>query len=353
MQWRREYRAKRYLETLTAEELNRRAADLVTNLLTLTPAGQIGLKPIEGESAEWHRKWTHVLDEFQARFGPPPNGLSKQTLAAAQMPNATFPVVPPAYLALTAANLEKGQFLLKLGGKAHMEAMVRTGRVRIAPASLYKDPSLNLAVHDDELSFESIAQPGFVVQVRSKPEGPFVPVGGMRDLRMRSTMQTDYYVYCMTHAADHRLFDDFGADACVAITEPRVFAERLLASVKTVLPSWKSGGGRVKYRDPHFVNARDVAIPMTKHFRYAYQQESRMYWVPPEPRNDLEPFFVDLAQGSRLALGHQGTARPFQPTFKYRRVPRRHAFYGVNCGAVRHGEAGKCAVTGPARGPRQ
>jgi hypothetical protein len=295
MQWRREYRAKRYMATLTVEELNRRGADLITNIVTLTPAGQIGCQDIpDGDGQDWWRKWTHVCDEFQTRFGPYPNGFSRELVTAARTPNATFPEVPPAYTELMAVNLQPGRFLLRFGRAGRMEAMLRTGSIQISPASSYKDPSLNAAVHDDELSFESIAQPGVQVRVSLTPDGPWHPVGGLKEFRHKSTMRTDYFVYCMTHTAAHRLFDDFDYDACLAITEPKEFVERLIAAVKETLPGWGVGGGSVKYADPHFAYANSLAIPMTKHFRYAYQREFRMYWLPPEPRNDLKPFLVEL-----------------------------------------------------------
>jgi hypothetical protein len=103
---------------------------------------------------------------------------------------------------------------------------------------------LNAAVHDDELSFESIAPPGFQLKVCKTAQGPFIPVGGMRILRMTSTLQTDYYIYCMTDAAAHRLFDDFDADACVAVTKPKDFLDRLIAAVKTTLPEFQPGVGK-------------------------------------------------------------------------------------------------------------
>jgi hypothetical protein len=46
--------------------------------------------------------------------------------------------------------------------------------------------------------------------VRAKPEEPGVPVGGMQTMRMKSTMATKYFVYCMTTPARPRLFGDSG-----------------------------------------------------------------------------------------------------------------------------------------------
>jgi hypothetical protein len=257
-------------------ELNRRAADLISNILTLTPQGQIGCLQIEGGGTEWMRKVTHVFEEFQLRFGPYPGGFSKETLEALQAPKPTFPDVPPGWRALSAAGLEKGRCLLKFGKRSHMEAMVGAGTIRIAPASVYKDPSLNAAVHDDELSFERIAPPGAGLNVSRTPGGPFAPVGGIFDLRVQETIPTDYLVYCLTHAADHRLFDDFEADACVAITNPKEFLQRLTSAVKTALPEWSPGAGRVRYVDPHGDLTGELWIPLTKHFRYSYQSELRI-----------------------------------------------------------------------------
>jgi hypothetical protein len=33
---------------------------------------------------------------------------------------------------------------------------------------------------------------------------------------------------------------------------------------------------------------------MTKHFRFVYQREFRMIWVPSTARMDLKPFFVTI-----------------------------------------------------------
>jgi hypothetical protein len=289
IQWRKQYRQKRYMEHLNIEELRRRAADVMTNVVELTAEAEIGVVPLHTDGEAWWQKWTHVLEEFQLRFGPYPAGWSKEALTDFPYPRVEYPPVPPEYLALAS----RGDLLLKFGKRAHMEAMVEHGQIRIAPASGYQDPSLNAAVHDDELSFESIAPPGFKVMVSTNPDGPFVPVGGTRELRMKSTSPTDYFVYCMSFSARPRLFGDFEADTCVVITDPKGFIERVVAAVGPVLPGYAHARGKVKYADPHFDHGRMV-IAMTKHFRFAYQREFRMIWVPPVARADLEPFFITV-----------------------------------------------------------
>jgi hypothetical protein len=40
---------------------------------------------------------------------------------------------------------------------------------------------------------------------------------------------------------------------------------------------------------------------MTKHFRFAYQCEYRMVWVPPIPQNDLKPFVITIGSLKGIA----------------------------------------------------
>jgi hypothetical protein len=272
---------------------------VLTNVTELTPEGKIGVIPAEGDGLEWWRKWTHVAEEFQLRFGPYPAGWSKDVLAGFHHPKVDYPPVTPEYLALAS---QEG-LLLKLGKRAHMEAMLEAGQIRIAPASEYGDSSLNPAVHDDELSFESIYPPGTVVMVGPAGESgpPSIPVGGMKIFRSRSTMPTNYFVYCMSTVASPRLFGDFGYDACVVITNVDGFIERVELAVKELLPDFSTGKGRVRYLDPHFDHDRDLSIPGIKHFRFAYQQEYRMAWIPPTARKDLQPFFVNIGSLTDIA----------------------------------------------------
>jgi hypothetical protein len=289
VQWQKEYCQERYMEHLTIDELHRRAGDVLTNLNELTPDRKIAVRQVDGEGADWWRKWTHITAEFELRFGPYPAGWSSESLANWHYPKPEWPEVPSEYLALAS----RRDVLLKLGRRAHMEALLDQGQLRIAPASDYGDSSLNAAVHDDELSFESIARPGFRVMVSDRPEGPYIPVGGLRQARMKSTLPTDYFVYCMSYSARPRLFGDFAYDACVVITDPRAFVTRVETVVARVLPDYQRGLGRVRYADPHFDHGR-LEIAMTKHFRFAYQCEFRMIWVPPNARKDLKPFFVTV-----------------------------------------------------------
>lgn len=70
VQWSKQYRQERYMEHLAIEELQQRAGDLMINGLELTPEGTNAFVQLEGPGVDLWRKWTHVCDEFQLRFGP-------------------------------------------------------------------------------------------------------------------------------------------------------------------------------------------------------------------------------------------------------------------------------------------
>jgi hypothetical protein len=59
------------------------------------------------------------------------------------------------------------------------------------------------------------------------------------------------------------------------------------------LPEWNCFAGGVEYRDPYFPT-KDPNVIFTKHFRYSYQRELRMIWVPPKPQENLTPIHVRL-----------------------------------------------------------
>ncbi|HYS86211.1 MAG TPA: hypothetical protein VEN78_14595 [Bradyrhizobium sp.] len=267
----------------------------MTNLLALTPEGRIGLKDAAGEGERWLQLWTHVLEAFALRFGPYPAGFAKEISATLQLPKTTFPAVPPGYKALSRLDLKPGGILLKFGKREHLLPALERGALRLTPASSYNDPSLNAAVRDDELSFETITPPAmFTLEVLDPTGGRPIPVRPASPLRVRHTLSTNYYVFCLSTAADHRLFGDFEADACLVLRSPREFLTRLVNAAKAGLPGWRSGGGPVEYLDPLATRNGALHIPLVKHFRYTYQWEYRVYWLPDAPQAKINPVFVEL-----------------------------------------------------------
>lgn len=65
--WRREYRARRYLEHLSLDELIRRSEGVLKNNLTLNRELKIGLYPSDTEAGYWGEMFTHILEECVLR----------------------------------------------------------------------------------------------------------------------------------------------------------------------------------------------------------------------------------------------------------------------------------------------
>jgi hypothetical protein len=276
------YRDKRYLEHIPLPELEQRARDLAMNLTEVTPEGTLAVRPSD-DAAAWWAKWRDLLEEYELR------GVSRNP---APLDGLTPPtrVSPPEFLAL---NSYEGDLLLKFGQREYMTMLHEEGLIRLGPASGYSDDSLNPAVRDDELSYESIAQPGaklFVGPTGAEP--PTIPIGGIHTIRMKSTLPNDYYVYCLTTGRSPRLFHDFHADACVVIHKPMEFTRRMEQAVARLLPGSGTGKGLVQYLDPHFDHPWEVDIPGSKHFRFSYQQEYRLAWFPSVGQQRLGPLNV-------------------------------------------------------------
>ncbi len=134
-----------------------------------------------------------------------------------------------------------------------------------------------MAVHDSELRFETVApSQSLEVAVLDPAGGEPIPLEFDGELKLTHTLQSNYYVNCLSTAAEHRLFDDFEENACLVIREPREFIARLKLAAKEVLSEWKIGSGPVVYVDPYFTDWSQLHIPMTKHFRFSYQWEYRL-----------------------------------------------------------------------------
>ena len=91
------------------------------------------------------------------------------------------------------------------------------------------------------------------------------------------------------------MFEAFGADTCVVIRRPDVFAQRLDNAAKAQLEGWYFHHNPIEYFDPYeisknqYLNAR-----MCKDFRFAYQREYRLLWMCPMSREASGFMYLDL-----------------------------------------------------------
>ena len=119
------------------------------------------------------------------------------------------------------------------------------------------------------------------------------------NITLKIESNSDYYVHCLSSVINFRLFADFEADSCLIITEPKLFFRKLLKAFSDKCQSWKVNGGPIEYIDPLNHKIKDLKeidkLYLFKHFRYCYQQEYRVLWIPPVAVNKLEPILLQLS----------------------------------------------------------
>lgn len=293
--WRHMYRGNRYCRTLAQVELNQRIRDIFLSMLRLTPEAKIGLPPMDVHGIRVMELWTHVLEEMVLRFGPYPAGFTKEILHTEPFPDFVGTLARRAAAVLN--HLPKAGVIIKFGRPEHMRALFERGALRVQSASFYRRPSHNGAVRDDELALQvslSLNREQ-VVRIVSNPQDVPPTIATQRmDIRYES--KTDYWLYCVTTTVEPRLFVDFEAEACVVIKDPARFSASLNNAVGSILGPTITRDGKVAYIDPLLPTAAAIDVPMSKHFRYAYQDEYRFVWLPHSPRWDLA--HVDVEIGS-------------------------------------------------------
>jgi len=279
---------------LKLEELVVRAEDVLTNSLTLNRELKIVLYPADKEAGYWGELFTHILEECVLR-----NIHYRQFMAKVDrtiVPKYDWPGLENAVDVLKKTRLETGNFLLKYGQARYLLPMLEKGRIRIAPASLYQDPSLNPAIRDFELQLHLYSLASEVSLVRldkeTGEEKGKIHCEGYVERTIESP--TNYYVYCLANMFSPRMFGDFEGDSCLVIHRPLEFVERLNQTFKKEVPNWSCQAKLVTYVDPF--NAKEFAPEMafSKHFRYAYQKEYRVVWLPPIAQNVLNPVFLEV-----------------------------------------------------------
>jgi hypothetical protein len=267
-----QYQKNRYMEGLTADELDSRFADCFTNQVLLTNEGKIGIGGIE-----WLEKFTHLLEEYGYRGTgvPPINSLGTRLR------------IPTPYAGQPLCELVRADYpsgipetftLFKYGEKRFLDPLLNEGTLRFRAASSYLDPSLNPAIHDDELTFEKIE----------------------RFTRTRYRIRTDYYCFCSSWIHTDRLVDDFGADCVLVITDPHEFFRRLAMAVDD--PRLEMRFNRVTYVDPLLLGEHELRdVTFIKHMRFTYQCEHRFIALPKRPVERLSELQLRLGPLNDIA----------------------------------------------------
>jgi hypothetical protein len=181
-----------------------------------------------------------------------------------------------------------------------MEEMVRYGRVRIGPASYYQNAELDAARRDDELK-KSLLMPGGYTKINTQ-DGKQILI--IEDI-IWSVRAQNYYALCMSCDWDPALLTAFGADTCVAIRMPEVFAQRLKAAANPQLRGWYFHHDPISYFDPYEVRMKQhLDACMCKDFRFAYQREYRFLWTHLEGADARGFKYLDLGRLDDIAEIH-------------------------------------------------
>jgi hypothetical protein len=287
--WRLQYRQDRYMVNLDNDQLNERFKDVLNNQQSLTVVGKLALNNI------WMEMCTHLFEEYHFRGGIPTH-LGKEV----SIVNTTYPDKPKAMNIIEKFEIPKsGKFLIKLGKSKYLKDMFENGYILINPASYFSDPSLNQAQKDDELNLNLESHPLRLTISDNLSKSNIKPIG---NVRYNIKALSDFYVYCMASTLEPRLFDDFNADSCILIHKPEEFCKNLIDSCKKQFRQdyvWRGFAFPINYIDPLNPPTLNLDIYFTKHFRYWYQREFRIAWLPQKPVDKLEPILVELGDIKR------------------------------------------------------
>lgn len=300
--WTREYDQRRFLANFSADDLNERFGDIVTNSLSLRGAPpRLATHSDKRRMGYWGRKLSHTAREFELRGAHPigsPNLVPLPSDEKAQRASKVCAEwgVPPAGA------------LVKYGELRHLREFMQHGRLLVRPASYYRQQDLAHAIRDDELQFSRIVAadrlPTLTVHDGTTRR---IKARGVRPLSMTVTtsMATDYYLFCLSRSWDPRLFlMDPKYDAAVVIHDADV-VRRVDAAVRSIQPFDDLHPFDVDYVDPVETTDADCLLPFVKHFRFAFQQEFRTAWIPTEHVDALDSVSVEIgALGRSASLVH-------------------------------------------------
>lgn len=289
--WRHSYRQRRYLQHATSDELKQRFQDLMDNACDFTAEGKLAMKSLE--EGEWIEFFAHALEELELRG----ESVRPELVKGGHFDGRRYIHAKRAADLWKRLDLPSGTYLLKFGKLKYLRPFWSVGNLRVAPASYYRDPSLNFSIRDSELEF---TQELYGAKVHHPPNGDYsVPRGEWIEMpiigNVKSTVRSDsdYFISCFSSAYEYRLYDDFEAEGCLVVEDIARFTKSLKSRMEEVLPGWAFSFGGVDYRDPYHPTPK-LNIFFCKHFRHAYQREFRFAWQPPTKRESLKPIYLEL-----------------------------------------------------------
>lgn len=288
--WRMAYRMDRYMRSASVADIEERSRNIALNMMDVNATGQL-TPGTPTESIVWWELWTHILEEIALR------SIDYRTLDLMdRWPWISHPEQPRGLKILGKRQLPKTDFIARVGQHEHMKAAFEHGRLRIAPATTYSDPSLNPAIRDEELSITAVRSNDTAT---IRPYDPKTgksgdPIQAIGNITFSAKWEENFFVLCLTSGYRPRILDDFEANSLLVIHNVNRFIVRLEKAVKRARPDLRLFARPITYYDPYRVNPKDLEAPFAKNFRYAYQREYRAVWHKPGLAFDEQPFFIEI-----------------------------------------------------------
>lgn len=276
--WEFQYEIYRYLKNLSNEKLIGRYRDLCRNFEVLT-GRERHVIPINSflSSWYWYRKEYQARYEFFQRGIPLPTSKPKPRQAKIKPFSPRCP--------------NSCDILFRYGHIKYMKQIVEEGKIRISPASKYKDGYALDPQTDDEMN-KHRWELGDHIKITTQ-DGKQMPIIG--DLKRTVSTSNNYYTLCLSCDFEPIIFELFGYNSCVVIKNPDEFADRLERETKNILPGWYFHHNPTEYFDPHEpIKNQYFSATMCKNFSYAYQMEYRFLWDPFNTGNAKDHIEVNL-----------------------------------------------------------
>ena len=280
--WELEYHAGRYLRDAPIDELKTRYNDILRNIRTLV-SDEGAVKPMTWIDSSWYwfKKEHQTRLEFEIRSEilpcEPPWNIHF---------NKTYHDAP-----LRPSHFNAGDVLFRYCQFKYLNQLLRDGCLRLRLASKYASMDNDKARQDVETS-KSTLHGCSSVRITTE-SGREIPVVGVLK---KSVSLENYYLFSLSGDWDRDLFNDFvGSDTCLIIRDANSFIERVKISSQIQLPDWECFFVPVHYYDPYTPSSKTPIDPaMSKDFRFAYQRELRLIWLPPA-MEDFKPFhFIQI-----------------------------------------------------------
>jgi len=281
------------MEFCTKAEFRERWEHLLDNLLCEKSGG---IAPREVMKTPWMEKLTHMMEECVLRGYAFPGPLRSPSYKPFAEGFERF------RLKADGVQCDKPVEMYKYGKAEHLEQLLSDGIIRISAASSYSDSTFNHAVSDDE-----IQRPITLNRHNSSINLQYgnIPIEIVFDCNFKITLkcETDYYISCYSTVLESRLFHDFNADAVLLIHDNKAFVKKLRCAFSEQIGTGFVFRSRaVDYLDPLLANGRPLIPELIKHFKFAYQAESRLLWKPKKPQERLEgPHFIKCGSLNDIA----------------------------------------------------